>query len=132
MFAGSCLCGAVAFEADAPAAQITFCNCSKCRRASGTAFAAIMSVPRAVALGEGRERARDSSPGKIRRFCGRCGSLMTSEPPGNAEAAVRVRLGTLDTPVDDPRFAGHIWRSEAADWYDPKRSVPGWPEFAAP
>src|SRR5215204_1243004 len=40
MLTGTCLCGAVAWEADAPAALITFCNCRTCRKASGTAFAA--------------------------------------------------------------------------------------------
>ena len=46
VLSGSCLCGAVVFEADAHAGVITFCNCRNCRKASGTAFAANMSVPR--------------------------------------------------------------------------------------
>ena len=40
MLSGSCACGAVAFEADAPPAPIAFCNCRTCRKVSGTAFGA--------------------------------------------------------------------------------------------
>lgn len=130
MLTGSCLCGSVAFEADAPPGPITFCHCNKCRKASGTAFAANMSVPRSALRwirGEDVLRGYESSSGKVRRFCGRCGSPMTAERPADPAAPVRVRLGTLDTPIETPRYAGHIWRSEAADWYDPKRPVPEWP-----
>jgi hypothetical protein len=67
--------------------------------------------------GEDALRDYESSPGKIRRFCSRCGSPMTAERPGNPAAAVRVRLGTLDTRVENPRYFGHIWRCEAADRY---------------
>ena len=133
MLTGSCLCGAVAFEADAPAGPITFCHCRKCRKASGTAFAANMSVPRDAfrwVRGEEALRGYESSPGKVRRFCGQCGSPMTAERPADPAAPVRVRLGTLDEVIENPRFAGHIWRCEAAAWYDPKQSVPEWREFA--
>ncbi len=133
MLTGSCLCGAVAFEANPPAAVITFCNCRNCRKVSGTAFAANISVPRNVfgwVRGEDQMRNYESSPGKIRPFCAQCGSAMTTERPTNPEASVRVRLGTLDTPIDNPSYLGHIWRSEAAGWYDPKRVLPEWSESA--
>src|SRR5262249_10879577 len=133
MLTGSCLCGAVVFEANAPATAITFCNCRNCRKVSGTAFAANMSVPRNSfrwVRGEDQLGSYESSPGKVRRFCAQCGSAMTAERPGNPEAPVRVRLGTLDTPIDNPRYVGHIWRSEAADWYDPKRLLPEWAQSA--
>ena len=133
MLSGSCLCGAVVFEADAHAGVITFCNCRNCRKASGTAFAANMSVPRNAfrwVKGEDALRGYESSPGTVRRFCGQCGSPMTAERPADPAAAVRVRLGTVDTPLENCSYGGHIWRSEAADWYEPKRSVPEWPGFA--
>src|SRR5258708_30044753 len=134
MLSGSCACGAVAFEADAPPAPIAFCNCRTCRKVSGTAFGANMSVPRHSfrwLRGEERLNSYESSPGKVRRFCRTCGSAMTAERPGNPDAAVRIRLGTLNTPVDHPIYVGHIWRSEAADWFDPKRMMAEWP-MAAP
>jgi hypothetical protein len=133
MLTGSCACGAVAFEADAAAAPITYCNCRTCRKVSGTAFGANMSVPRNVfrwVRGEDRLGNYESSPGKIRRFCASCGSAMTAERPANPAAAVRIRLGVVDTPIENATYVGHIWRSEAADWYDPKRAVPEWQEAA--
>ena len=135
MLTGSCLCGAVAWEADAPARPIAFCNCRTCRKASGTAFAANMAVPRTSfrwVHGEDALRSYESSPGKVRRFCGRCGSPVTAERPGDLAADVRVRMGSFDTPVEEPRFVGHIWRSEAANWFDPKRPLPEWAEFPPP
>ena len=133
MLRGSCACGAVAFEADAKASPIAFCHCRTCRKVSGTAFAANMSVPRNAfrwTRGEDRLTSYESSPGKVRRFCATCGSALTAERPGDPNAAVRVRLGSLDTPLEAPTFVGHMWRSDAADWFDPQRVVPEWPEFA--
>jgi hypothetical protein len=135
MLSGSCACGAVAFEADARPAPIAFCNCRTCRKVSGTAFGANMSVPRHSfrwLRGEDRLISYESSPGKVRRFCGTCGSAMTAERLGNPDAAVRIRLGTLNTPIDNPVYVGHIWRSEAADWFDPKQLLAEWPKTAPP
>lgn len=133
MLSGSCACGAVAFAADAPAEPITFCNCRTCRKVNGTAFGANMSVPRQAfrwLRGEDRLTSYESSPGKVRRFCSTCGSPLTAERPGNPDAPLRIRLGTLDTPVENPTFVGHIWRSQAADWFDQRRELPEWPEAA--
>jgi hypothetical protein len=38
MAAGSCLCGAVAWECSAPFLELWHCHCSLCRKAHGTAF----------------------------------------------------------------------------------------------
>jgi hypothetical protein len=38
-----------------------------------------------------------------------------------------LRMGCLDTEIaDQPEM--HIWRSDAASWYDPKQQLPEWPE----
>lgn len=125
---GACLCGGVAYEAEGPASPIVHCHCETCRRAHGAAFASVVSVPRAGfrwARGEGLLKAFDSSPGKVRRFCGRCGSHILAERKG--ADAVMLRLGCLD---GDPgtRPMAHIWRSDAAPWYDPKTELPELPE----
>jgi len=67
----------------------------------------------------------ESSPGKFRRFCTRCGSHVMAER--TAQPVIMLRLGCLDTPVSD-RPQVHIWRSDAAPWYDPKVPVPEKPE----
>jgi hypothetical protein len=56
---------------------------------------------------------------------------MTAERIDNPAAPVRIRLGALNTPIENPIYVGHIWRSEAADWFDPKQVVAEWPDAAA-
>jgi hypothetical protein len=125
MLTGSCLCGAVAYQVDAPLERIVHCHCRTCRKTHGTAFSSVTAVPREKfrwTRGEDVLSAYESSPGKLRRFCSRCGSHIMAERV--AQPVVMLRLGCLDTAVDE-RPQMHIWRSNAASWYDPK--VP-WPE----
>jgi hypothetical protein len=75
--------------------------------------------------GQDRLGAIESSPGKFRRFCTKCGSHVIAERM--AQPVVLLRLGCLDTPVTD-RPQVHIWRSDAAPWYDPKQQFPEKPE----
>jgi hypothetical protein len=125
MLTGSCLCGAVAYEADAPLERIVHCHCQTCRKTHAAAFSSVTAVPREKfrwTRGEAELAAFESSPGKFRRFCRRCGSHIMAQRP--AQPVVLLRLGCLDTPVTD-RQQLHIWRSDAASWYDPKAQ---WPE----
>ena len=124
VLAGSCLCGAVAYEVGAGAGPIVHCHCATCRKAHGSAFSSLAAVPRAAfrwTRGESQLSAYESSPGKLRRFCARCGSQIVAERVGRD--TVMLRLGCLDTPiVDKPRC--HIWRSDGASWYDPGDKLP--------
>ena len=124
MLTGSCLCGVVAYEADATVERIVHCHCQTCRKTHGTAFSSVTAVPREKfrwTRGEDRLGAIESSPGKFRRFCTHCGSHIMAERV--AQPVVLLRLGCLDTPVTD-RPQVHIWRSDAAPWYDPKQQFP--------
>ena len=130
MLDGSCLCGAVAYEVDAEPGPIIHCHCETCRKAHGSAFSSLMGVPRAAfrwTRGEEGLSAFESSPGKVRRFCAACGSQLVAERAGQPN--VMLRLGCLDTPITD-RPKAHIWRSDAASWYDPKEVLPELPEGA--
>lgn len=128
MLAGSCLCGSVAYEVDAPPGPIIHCHCQTCRKTHGSAFSSLANVPRErfrFVRGEELLNAFESSPGKIRKFCSRCGSHIVAERTGRP--TVLLRLGCLDTPIEDtPRC--HIWRSDAASWYDPKLELPEFPQ----
>ena len=127
MLTGSCLCGAVAYQADATISRIAHCHCPTCRKTHGTAFSSVTAVPREsfrFTRGAGHLGAIESSPGKFRRFCSRCGSHLMAERID--QPVVLLRLGCLDTPLKDiPQV--HIWRSEAASWYDPKVTSPELP-----
>lgn len=128
MLAGSCLCGRVAYEVDAPPGPIIHCHCQTCRKTHGSAFSSLTNVPRErfrFVKGEELLNAFESSPGKLRKFCSRCGSHIVAERTG--QPTVLLRLGCLDTPIEDkPRC--HIWRSDAASWYDPKLELPEFPQ----
>lgn len=124
MLTGSCLCGGVAYQVDAPAGPIVHCHCVTCRKAHASAFSSICAVPRErfrLTRGEDLLSAFESSPGKFRRFCSRCGSHIIAERVG--QPTIMLRLGCLDTPLAD-RPRAHIWRSECASWFEPKEAVP--------
>ena len=44
---------------------------------------------------------------------------------------ILLRVGCLDTPIKE-RPKVHIWRSDAASWFDPGDQLPEWPEGKAP
>jgi hypothetical protein len=121
MLTGSCLCGRVAYEADAEITAIAHCHCQTCRKAHGAAFSSIASVPKSSfrwVHGEDALGSHESSPGKIRRFCAACGSQLIAERTDRD--VVMLRLGCLDTPVAGGDGQWHIWLSDKASWYDPQ------------
>ena len=128
MLSGSCLCGEVAYEADAGIDAIVHCHCETCRKAHGAAFSSIAAVPRERfrwAKGEAVVKAYESSPGKRRWFCATCGSQIVAERRESGH--MMLRLGCLDTAVTVDR-QWHIWRSDAASWYDPGVAWPQMPK----
>ena len=98
MLTGSCLCGAIAYEADAELSRIIHCHCQTCRKTHGAAFSSVTAVPReSFRWTRGSELldAFESSPGKFRRFCSRCGSHLMAERM--AQPVVLLRLGCPST-----------------------------------
>lgn len=129
MLEGSCLCGTVRYRIDGGLGPIVLCHCSMCRKAQGSAFAANAPVPAAafrIVAGEGALRAYRSSPQKERLFCGTCGSPIFSRRDGAAD--VRVRLGTLDTPIT-ARPSAHIHAASKASWWEIDDDLPRHPGF---
>jgi len=119
MLSGRCLCGEIRYELDGRFGPVIYCHCSQCRRASGSAFATNGPVrARDFHLLTGRESLAEyeSSPGKFRIFCSRCGSPLYSRL-ASAPDVLRLRLGSLD---DDPgaRPVAHIWTGTKAAWFE--------------
>jgi len=113
---GSCLCGAVEYQVDGLAGPIVHCHCHSCQKAHAAAFASTARANRADfrwLRGERRLGAYASSPGKLRRFCKRCGSHLVAEWVD--EPQVIIRVATLD---DDPgiRPEAHIWVASQLPW----------------
>jgi len=119
MHSGSCLCGNIRYELHGELSDFGHCHCQSCRKASGSAFGANAGVDRndfRLLSGADTLREFESSPGKLRAFCSRCGSpiyaYLTKSPD-----VLRIRLGSLDTPLAS-RARAHTWISDKADWED--------------
>ncbi len=118
MYQGSCLCGAVQYELRGDLGDIVFCHCSQCRKAQGSAFASNSPVQAADLLwlaGQEMLSEYESSPGKHRAFCSRCGSPLYSRRD-NLPEVLRLRIGTLDTPIA-VKPSGHIYAPSHAEWF---------------
>jgi hypothetical protein len=130
MLTGGCLCGAIRFQIEGELGPITCCHCSQCRRATGTAFATNANVARDAhrfTSGADLIAEYESSPGKLRAFCSRCGSPMYSRMVSEPDS-LRVRLGTID---GDPggRPVLHVWTADKAPWFSIEDGLPELPEI---
>ncbi|KIH84010.1 GFA family protein [Pseudomonas batumici] len=125
---GSCACGAVEYEIDGIDMPIGHCHCHTCRKTHAAAFASTAGVKREHfrwLKGQQTLTTYESSPGKLRHFCSRCGSHLMAERPNLP--LVIVRVATLD---DDPGVAAehHIWVSHDVPWlqYEGMAEHPEW------
>ncbi|UTN73684.1 GFA family protein [Pseudomonas aeruginosa] len=88
MLSGSCLCGAVRYEIDAPIESASHCHCSQCRKAHGAAFATYGKVRREAfryVAGADAVAEYHSSPGVTRTFAA------TADRTCSGSAATRTR-----------------------------------------
>ena len=102
-----------------------YCHCKQCQRASGSAFAANAPVRTkyfALTSGAALVTEYESSPGKYRAFCRRCGSPVYSRRDSEPELR-RLRLGTLDSDPER-RPLVHVHVSSKAPWHEITDSLP--------
>jgi hypothetical protein len=129
MFTGSCLCGGVKFSISGELQPLQLCHCVQCRKAQGTAFATALPIKTdAFTLRSGAELLRhfESSPGKERAFCSRCGSPIYSRRASRPEA-LRVRAGSIDQPLPvRPAFHQHV--ASKANWWTICDDIKQYPE----
>jgi len=95
---GSCLCGNVSYEIDAPIEFVGTCHCETCRRVSGAAYNLVVSVPRAATMltGETNEYVTVGGSGQNVHhvFCPNCGSPLWATAEARKEMLF-VKGGTL-------------------------------------
>ena len=134
MIRGACLCGAVAYEAEGLSGPIGHCHCRTCQKAHSAAFATTARVVRSGfrwTRGDDARASFESSPGKLRWFCRRCGSHLMAE--WVALDQVILRVGSVDEGLEDARPVAHIWVSHQANWDPgPVDHLPRYPEGAPP
>ncbi len=125
---GSCLCGAVQFEAG-PFDSMVHCHCSMCRKHHGAMFATFLGGKadgfRWIA-GEDQVATYRSSANGLRPFCRICGSVLP---------VVLPQLGMSFVPAGnlegDPgiRPERHMFAGSGAPWFPITDSLPQSAEF---
>jgi ADP-ribosyl-[dinitrogen reductase] hydrolase len=127
---GSCLCKAVQYEVKSISGPIWHCHCQTCRKAHAADHNTAALVRREdFRLISGLETlsAFESSPGKLRHFCSRCGSHIYAELED--VPFVVLRAATLD---DDPGITPErsVWHSHAVPWTKSAIGIREYPEKA--
>lgn len=123
---GTCLCGAVRYEAGAEPVFSGHCHCTDCQKESGGGHMTMAAVPDAAVKITGRTSSftKLSASGRPteRTFCPTCGSTLFSRPQSIAGLTL-LRVGTLDNPsVIAPSMS--MFTSRAQAWDPPNASLP--------
>lgn len=122
---GSCLCGAVRFQAKLPTKWVAHCHCTYCRRAHGAPF-----VTWAGFEAQNFELEPDalppewyeSSPGARRGFCPKCGSPMFFEST-RWPNEMHIARALIEGPLDREPSA-HVFYESHVEWLKVNDGLP--------
>ena len=119
---GSCLCGAVTYEATGELRPSVACHCTQCRKTSGHYWSAtqVPSENLNITKSDGLKWFRSSNTAR-RAFCSHCGSSLFWEMDG--EGATSIATGTMDGPTG-LRTDKHIFVADKGDYYDISDGLP--------
>jgi hypothetical protein len=121
---GGCACGAVRYECYTDPLLMLNCHCRDCQRASGSAYAAIVTVPKPAVQIRGKlnyHKIVGQTGGATERgFCPSCGSPITITSERRPDV-----LGLQAASLDDPSTyepVMDVFISSAQPWdnMDPK------------
>ena len=117
---GGCLCGELRWQAEGGLTLASHCHCSRCRKSHGTAYGTYAETPDRGFSSRGAAALFESSPGFVRSFCARCGSVVPGEPSGD------VRIVPLGGADGDPgaRPLAHIFVASKAPWFELSDNLP--------
>lgn len=133
MITGGCLCGGVRFEIERAVGPFELCHCSRCRKMSGSAFAAMLGVRTAdYRLLQGADLIvrydapiLHQPPAYRVSFCKRCGSPVPDPDPSSDPLSdwFEIPAGLLD---DDPELRPdkHIFVELKTPWYEITDALP--------
>lgn len=92
---GRCMCGDVQFVASGEPTDVSWCHCQSCRRHSGAPVSVFVGFRHdACKVTKGAITKYNSSPGRLRGFCARCGSTLTCE--GESSPKVHFYIGKFN------------------------------------
>jgi hypothetical protein len=128
-FTGSCLCGAVRYEATGEPMMAGHCHCLDCQKVSGAGHATFAAFPEAATRITGKLKSfktkADSGAMVDRFFCPECGSFVTGKSTG-MPGMVTFTLSTMDgSPDIPPQMRVYDKRRRAWDVIDP--ALPAFP-----
>ena len=118
MIKGSCLCGKVKFEISGTPSSLSYCHCSRCRKAAGIFSAVLIGKANDLQVTEGQDQIKKFKAGsdaKFERcFCKECGTSLGDMATGDIYV---IAASALD---DDPgiRPSLHIHTASKPDWYE--------------
>ena len=114
-FEGGCLCGAVRFVANGQPDSVAWCHCQSCRRHSGAPVSVFVAYrPAHYTVTQGEITRFNSSPGRWRGFCARCGSTLTCEGE-RLPLETHFHVGAFDQ-AEAFQPTRHIFPNEQLPW----------------
>ena len=126
---GSCLCQAIVYEVSRLDSAIAHCSCRTCRKAHSAAFNIYAEVKHehfAWVKGEELLASFESSPGKMRYFCSRCGTQLIAKREKKGHVILQV-ASLDDDPGVTPQF--QIWASHEVRWLDYGKHIAAYAEW---
>lgn len=114
---GECLCGKVSWSMGGPFERFAMCQCSRCRKVTGSAFASNLFVkPNQFFWNSGKDHRKEylmASPNVFgNSFCKTCGSKV---PRQTSRGWVLVPFGsTMESPGIEPTM---VCPEDHADWF---------------
>ena len=115
---GGCACGAIRYECSADPVLMLNCHCRDCQQATGSAYAAVVAVPKAAVQirGEPRYHKIIGRGGNAieRGFCPNCGSPVAAKLE-RLPAVLALHAGSLDDP-SLYRPAMDVFTASAQPW----------------
>ena len=135
MVRGGCLCGSVSFEIDGELTSIQYCHAVRCRKATGSAFAAELAARadtfrwvRGAELVTVYEAPLLREPPPYRHaFCRRCGSPLPVPLEGTEFLALHA--GVLDGEPGTQAFR-HIFVAQNPSWHTIADEMPRFEQHA--
>jgi hypothetical protein len=126
---GSCYCGSVRFSVEDAFIYAFYCHCSRCRRRTGSAFAAIGGIEShklQITSGQADTLKVGENAGGYFCLCKQCFSPLFSMFA--AQQRVHLQLGTLES-APSLRPAHHIFVGSKAPWHEISDALPRFEEL---
>jgi len=121
-FTGGCICGAIRYACSTEPIGMGLCHCRDCQRATGSAFATALVVPRSYVTITGEVKyygvTGDSGNLVSRGFCPNCGSRLFGTPAN--PALISIQAGSLDDPSwFKPQAEIYVTSAQPWDYLNP-------------